>query len=65
MRRLSKQRGVSCSFCNKSVESDGAEIMGLRLHRVCANNLAAVLAKVKNLDQLKAQSRERTLGLTA
>jgi hypothetical protein len=40
--------------------------MGFRLHRDCADNLAVVLAKVIELEQLKsAHSREPTLHLTA
>jgi hypothetical protein len=66
MRPPSGKRGVSCSFCDKSVQSDGADIIGFQLHKDCADSLAAVLGKVNDLFQLKkAQSRQPTLQLTA
>jgi len=47
MRHASAKHGVSCSFCNKSLRKDRIDVMGFRLHLLCADNVANVLGKVK------------------
>jgi hypothetical protein len=58
-------RGV-CSFCTKSLRKDRIEVMGFRLHLVCADNVATVLGKVKAFNQWKmAHPQSRSFELTA
>jgi hypothetical protein len=67
MLSVSVKSGASCSFCNKDVvESDRIDLMGFRLHLVCADNVALVLGKVKAFNQWKkAHPQAQALELTA
>jgi hypothetical protein len=67
MLSVSAKSGVSCSFCNKEVvRADRIDLMGFRLHLVCANNVATVLGKVKAFNQWKrAHPQAQALELTA
>jgi hypothetical protein len=47
MRSHSQRRGVLCSFCHKSLRNDRIDVMGFRLHILCANDVASVLDKVR------------------
>ena len=64
---VSAKRGASCSFCNKNLMSaDRIDLMGFRLHVVCADNVATVLGKVKAFNQWKrTHSQTQQLELTA
>jgi hypothetical protein len=66
MTRALRNRGVHCSFCNKSLRSDRVDVMGFHFHLLCANNVASVLGKVKAFNQLrKAHPQVTNFELTA
>lgn len=66
MKHISVKRGVFCSFCNKSLRSDRIDVMGFRLHVLCADNVANVLGKVKAFNQWKkSHPRMQAVELTA
>jgi hypothetical protein len=53
MRHHSGRGLLSCSYCNKNLRKDRVDVMGFRLHRVCADNIANVLDKVRAFNEWK------------
>jgi hypothetical protein len=66
MRNAFGMRGLPCSYCSKNLRKDRVDVMGFRLHRVCADNIANVLGKVKTFNQWKRTHPQlNSLELTA
>jgi hypothetical protein len=47
-------RSSKCSFCEKSISTNGTDVMGFHFHRACAVNVADVLGKVREFNSWKA-----------